>query len=495
MEGTGRTSRDPKGGFLAYGKNGYPERRGPVRWSHVRRAVWDREWAYFWCWFVIWLVIIVAILLAVSAAFVNRDGKNHKKKGHHEDHVADQFVRGGSSLQLGQGSQDGGPSRYYYDESRPFRANSHYRYVREGEAWDPSGGGDTRRIEFPDDDRFSPRREEDEDVLFRRDPDRPIRINIGKSVTLSEEHGDGRGDSYFYLGRRFDWGKKKGVKGYAHMIYFDPNGTTSNRTPPPPPPHPSPRSRGKRASASGRAVVVEEASGPSCLDPFAEGARWKERETWIVDPRNDQGITEKMFCQAVWESMVEWDSKLNYMLFGEKSNMGVSTSFDLGSPNGKNTVQFLYIDDPGVLAVAVTWGIFDGPIPQREIVEVKVGFNLNFRWGDAAKDPSIIDIRGICTHELGHGLGFRHTEASGATMFASAGAGETHKRDLLPCEVVGLCVHYGEELICPGENSTGPTVPPFFRNGSDKLLHHHHNFAVTAMYALFPSLIVLLCSQ
>lgn len=479
-----RTNGGPRSGFLPYGRKGYPGRRDPVTWAHVRRAAWDREWTYFWCWFVIWLVIIVAVVLAISAAFFTPNGK----KRHHQDHVADQSVRGGSSFQ----QQEEEDQSRYYDKNRPFRANSHYQYVKGGEVLDPGERGNTQQIGFSDDDRVSPlQRGGDDGVLFQRDPDRPIRINIGKSVTLSAEHSDGRGDSYFYLGKRFDWGKKKEVKGYAHMIYFDVNGTASDRTTSPK--KPSSRSRGKRASVLGRVEVEVGALVPSCLNPFAEGARWKEREIWIVDPSNDQGVTEKVFCEAVWESMVEWDSKLNYMLFGEKSNMGVSTSFDLNSPNGKNTIQFVYIDDPGVLAVAVTWGIFDGPIPQREIVEVKIGFNLNFRWGDATKDASIIDIRGICTHELGHGLGFRHTDASGATMFASAGAGETHKRDLLPCEVAGLCVHYGEESMCPGDNSTGPTVPPFFRNGSSKLLHNHNSFSIT-MYALLSSSIVLLCS-
>jgi len=54
----------------------------------------------------------------------------------------------------------------------------------------------------------------------------------------------------------------------------------------------------------------------------------------------------------------------------------------------------------------------------------------------------MVDLENVMTHELGHYLGLAHSTVLDATMFASAEAGETIKRDLDPDDIEGLCTIY-----------------------------------------------------
>lgn len=53
-----------------------------------------------------------------------------------------------------------------------------------------------------------------------------------------------------------------------------------------------------------------------------------------------------------------------------------------------------------------------------------------------------VDLENVITHEMGHYLGLSHSTNMDATMFASAVAGETSKRDLDEDDVEGLCAIY-----------------------------------------------------
>lgn len=205
-------------------------------------------------------------------------------------------------------------------------------------------------------------------------------------------------------------------------------------------------------------------TGP-CVDPFGPGARWKQTEDIVIDSTNDQGLSDQFFADCIWNSAVEWDSKLLFHLFGQRDNVSVVDGPDTISPDGLNEYLFAIVADPGVIAFTITWGVFSGPIQNQEIVEVDIVFSLNFRWGDATQEINVMDCINIATHEIGHGVGFGHILNFLATMFSSAAFDETIKRTLLPCEIEGLCIHYGETQSCPGHNSTG-TIPPDFKNSA-----------------------------
>lgn len=61
---------------------------------------------------------------------------------------------------------------------------------------------------------------------------------------------------------------------------------------------------------------------------------------------------------------------------------------------------------------------------------------------DGCVDRRTVDLENVFTHELGHYLGLAHSTEAEATMFASAVAGETLKRDLAADDVAGICEVY-----------------------------------------------------
>jgi MYXO-CTERM domain-containing protein len=68
-------------------------------------------------------------------------------------------------------------------------------------------------------------------------------------------------------------------------------------------------------------------------------------------------------------------------------------------------------------------------------------------YGDA--DCAYMDLQSVITHEAGHVLGLNHTSVRTATMFASAGLGETIKRTLAPDDVDGICSVYPAGAATP----------------------------------------------
>ncbi len=244
----------------------------------------------------------------------------------------------------------------------------------------------------------------------------------------------------FDLGTAYDQKSHKLVNGYSAFLY------TQN---------PSEELEMKRNHGTG-----------PCGDPFASGARWKVTEDFVVDGTNNQQIPEQFFFDMNWLAMCEWDSKLNFKLFGKRDTNAIADGSDEVSPDGKNELQFCFIGEPGVIAVTTVWGIFDGPVNERELIEADICYNLNFRWGNASTTgDTVMDGWNIAAHEIGHYVGFGHIPLTDATMFGNADFRETRKRNLLQCEIESLCNHYGESGgSCPGHNSTG-SVPPRFTSG------------------------------
>ncbi len=82
---------------------------------------------------------------------------------------------------------------------------------------------------------------------------------------------------------------------------------------------------------------------------------------------------------------------------------------------------------------------FGGEILDADI-EVNGAF---FRFSPDDVPPTTrFDLQNTLVHEVGHLLGLDHTPATEATMFASAPAGETKKRDLASDDINGLCDVY-----------------------------------------------------
>ncbi|MCZ7683509.1 MAG: matrixin family metalloprotease [Sandaracinaceae bacterium] len=113
-----------------------------------------------------------------------------------------------------------------------------------------------------------------------------------------------------------------------------------------------------------------------------------------------------------------------------------------------NTIMFVQdwgdrAYDPAAFAVTTVWH-------RRSTGEIlDVDMEINERRGpygicppEGCLDTRTVDLENVVTHELGHYLGLAHSSEPDATMYASALAGETIKRDLTADDVAGICAVY-----------------------------------------------------
>jgi len=169
----------------------------------------------------------------------------------------------------------------------------------------------------------------------------------------------------------------------------------------------------------------------SCYSLFAKGASWKTTEDYTTGAGVDLTLTET--------SLDAWDSEVPFNIFGTGTS-GTTDGADLIIPDGKNEVEFQDLGPTNTIAFTVVWGIFSAPPPFNELVEWDAVFNTAYTFGDADKDPSVMDYQNIATHEFGHALGLNHPEDSCTeeTMYAFAEFGETKKRTLEAGDTTGL---------------------------------------------------------
>lgn len=99
--------------------------------------------------------------------------------------------------------------------------------------------------------------------------------------------------------------------------------------------------------------------------------------------------------------------------------------------------------DPAAFAVTTVWH-------RRSTGEIlDVDMEINERRGpygicppEGCLDMRTVDLENVVTHEMGHYLGLAHSTEPDATMYASALAGETIKRDLSADDMAGICTVY-----------------------------------------------------
>jgi hypothetical protein len=153
-----------------------------------------------------------------------------------------------------------------------------------------------------------------------------------------------------------------------------------------------------------------------------------------MDTDNLNGLSDSFFNTSIQNVANEYNTAVtNSTVFGDFSFSPLIIS-NPGSPNGMNEVYFAFIDSSSTIAQAVVT-----TIPEtNQIIECDIIFNVFFDFGDASVDSGIIDWESVFAHEVGHCLGLAHNNCQSSTMFPSAGAGETNKRDLSTDD--SLCV-------------------------------------------------------
>ena len=201
-----------------------------------------------------------------------------------------------------------------------------------------------------------------------------------------------------------------------------------------------------------------------CYSFFARGARWKTTEPYLLDPTNEDGLSPGFVARRIRRSLNAWDRQVRFNIFGRREPGDVDGA-DLEWPDEKNEVLFVHriVDETGaedtIIAVAIVWGIWDGPVRDREIVEWDMVFNDYFKWGNAGRtdetglgDPEIMDLQNIAAHEAGHAAGLDHPNrhCTEETMYAFAENGETKKRTLHTGDKIGIKKLYkgtGKRLV------------------------------------------------
>jgi len=178
--------------------------------------------------------------------------------------------------------------------------------------------------------------------------------------------------------------------------------------------------------------------GDKCYSVLAKGAKWKTVEDYIIDPTNTRGLLPSFVDNTIVTSVTTWNDNSTSTIFGSTVT-GVVDGADRVAPDGKNEVMFGEIVDPGVIAFTITWGVYGGPPPARELVEWDAVFDDDsFAWGDA--EAGKMDLQNIATHEFGHAAGLGHPDntCTDETMYAFASVGETKKRTLNAGDIAGI---------------------------------------------------------
>ena len=179
----------------------------------------------------------------------------------------------------------------------------------------------------------------------------------------------------------------------------------------------------------------------TCFAFLSQGAKWKTTEPYVLATTNSDGMNSTFVDSVTVTSLDGWDLQVAFEVFGNKDASNVVDGADTAAPDNKNEIFFGDIADPGAIAVTTVWGIFSGPPFQRELVEFDAVFDdVDFTWGDATVNPSVMDYQNIATHEFGHGAGMGHPSDSCTeeTMYRFASAGETKKRTLNQGDIDGI---------------------------------------------------------
>ncbi len=159
-------------------------------------------------------------------------------------------------------------------------------------------------------------------------------------------------------------------------------------------------------------------------------------------------VTEKSF--VTW-SQLECDTGLSSLAFSETEDVAChQTEYNSGGTNA-NIIMFqdtkwIYIGADNTLAkTTVTYDNGTGEIFDADI-EVNHA-NNNFTINDDNVD---FDLQAVMTHEIGHFMGFDHSDEATATMNAGYEEGTTDLRSLEPDDIAVACEVYPPErpVVC-----------------------------------------------
>lgn len=171
------------------------------------------------------------------------------------------------------------------------------------------------------------------------------------------------------------------------------------------------------------------------------GVKWKTFPIdYVINPSNPQGLSDLFVTSMISASAETWDSATSIELFNDIYD--INTTAKYGVQNFENVIVFGDYPDSGVIGITSIWYTRF----TRQIVEFDMLLNTDFIWGDATLNPSVMDLKNIVVHELGHSVGLGDiysSSCSAVTMFGYSDYGETSKQTLETPDITGLQKMYG----------------------------------------------------
>lgn len=231
-------------------------------------------------------------------------------------------------------------------------------------------------------------------------------------------------NNLYYLGNTFDRASNKQVEGYAIIHRKDS------------PSHREGHARGTKPSSS-------------CYGFLSKGAKWRTVEPWVINATNTDSLDENSIFSIFDGSVLKWEDAADGTvgngtsknIMGQGSLTAGPLSADTSSTDGQNEMYFGDIGEPGTIGVTIVWGIFGGPIGNRQLVEWDQIYNeIDYDWS-LTGEVSKMDFGNIAIHEIGHGVGLNdqyEPSCSEQTMFGYGTEGETKKQTLESADIAGV---------------------------------------------------------
>ncbi len=191
----------------------------------------------------------------------------------------------------------------------------------------------------------------------------------------------------------------------------------------------------------GRTANPGKAKPPTATCYKLMGVKWSELPVdYVINPDNTRGLSSQFVTSAISAAAETWDAATSQELFNNKYY--IDTTLHYGVQDFNNVIDFGDYPNSGVIAITSVWYTRKS----KQIVEFDMRFNTRFNWGNAASNPSLMDLQNIATHELGHSFGLDDIYNSGCsavTMYGYSNYGETSKRTLEQPDITGLQSMYG----------------------------------------------------